>query len=260
MRQSFSRSGQVGIAIMLMMVIMSTVGFALATRASRDVQTSRQGQDAVQSFTAAEATIEEVLSQTELQLESAPSSGNFSEENLERSYSLVKQGEQTVDLEQGLTIEIPLSLPGQGVTGITNQQIAIEWTAAGTTDCSANPASLMVNIINASGVVRSIAAGGCSRNDNITVPSTPPTLLGRRLDITLSAGDTLIRVTPLYNDTPVLITGLAGFTLPTQQYQIIGRATTAESRETKAIQVDRTRDFAPTVLNYALISGTTITK
>jgi type II secretory pathway pseudopilin PulG len=259
----FAQSGQVGIAIILMMVVMSTVGFALATRASRDVQTSRQAQDAAQVFAAAEAIIESVLTQGETALELAPFDSNFTGiENIEGSYQVTVENEQTVPLQQGMIIEVPLSSPGQPSVNNAGNQIAIEW--AESTDCVDNPASIIVTVINVSGptpVGRSFASAGCDRGtDNIPVSPTAPTLLARRVLVTLVAGDVAVRITPLYNSTPVRITAAGSWTLPSQQYRIFSRAKNALGRETKAIEVERTRDFAPAILNYSLVSGNTITQ
>lgn len=248
---------------MLMMVVMSTVGFALAVRASRDVQTSRQGQDAVQTFSAAEAIIENVLAQGEAALETAPSGSVSDIENIEGSYTVTVESNQTLDLDQGVIVEVPLAAPGASPGNMNGNQVAVEWAEPGTiNNCDANPASVIITVINTAGVnpvARTIASAGCSRSDNIPVSNTAPTQLGRRIVVTLTTGDSLVRITPLYNNTPLFVTG-ANWTLPTQQYLIRSVARNTLGRETKAIQVDRTRDFSPSVLNYALVSGTTLIK
>lgn len=257
------RSGQIGIAVMLMMVVMSTVGFALAIRASRDVQTARQGQDAVQTFSAAEAIVEKVLAQGEVGLETA-STGTVSDiQNIEGSYTVTVSQNQTLELDQGVIVEVPLAAPGQSVGNMNGNQVAIEWAKPGSTgNCTQNPASLIVTVVNNAGptpVARTVASAGCSRSDNIPVSNTATTQLGRRIVVNLVTGDSVIRITPLYNSTPLFVTG-ANWTLPTQQYLIRSVARNTLGRETKAIQVDRTRDFAPSVLNYSLVSGTTLVK
>jgi hypothetical protein len=262
MQSRFAQSGQVGVAVILMMVVMSTVGFALATRASRDVQTSRQAQDAAQSFAAAEAIIESVLVQPQTALEQAPSDSDFDGiDNIEGSYTVTVLREQQLDLEEGMIIEVPLSAPGATPGNMAGNSVAVEW--AESTNCADDPASIVVSVVNATGpVTRHIASAGCNRTstDNIPVSGTAPTTgLSRRLVVPLANGDRVVRITPLYNGTPIRVMAAGSWgQLPSQQYRIISRARNAQGRENKAIQVDRTRDFAPSVLNYSLVSGNTI--
>lgn len=268
MSKTASQSGQIGVAIMLMMVVMSTVGFALATRASRDVQTARQAQDAVQTFAAAESIIEDILGRGEAYLAEEPSGSVNDIENIEGTFSVTAQPEQTIDLQEGMIVEVPLFEYGENPTNMNGNRVAVEW--AESTNCQDNPASIIVTVINTAGatpVARSIGAAGCNRDDNLDVPSTAPTQPGltRRVVVSLITGDSTVRVTPLYNSTPVFIEGShpsTAWELPTQQYRILAGARNdlAGGRESKAIQVERTRDFAPSVLNYSLVSGNSILK
>ncbi len=256
----FSQSGQVGVAVIFMMVLMSTVGFTLATRAARDVQTARQTQDATQAFTAAEAIVERVLSSSESDLEQEPSEDNYTDlENIEGSYRVSAESELDFRVAEGEVVEIPLFSPGNPPASMTGNSVAIEW--AESTDCSDEPASLIISVVNGTeSSLRTFASAGCDRgSDNIPISVASPTRFARRFVVPLQAGDTAVRVMPLYSETPVLAQAVGGWSeLPTQMYRISSQAQNAQGRETKAVQVDRSRDSAPGILNFALVSGSTI--
>lgn len=247
-------SGQVGIAVVLIMVILSTVGISLATRATRDVQTSRQSQEATQTFSAAESALEDILSKGQTYLEETSAGEYAGVENVNVNYSIAKETELTTELLEGSVAEID-------VTGGTDgQEVALEWSK--TTDCQQTPASLLVAIVNnASGtpVSRFASYAICDYNDGFTVVADNGLSLARRVIVTLQDGDQTIRITPVYNDTEVAVNG-QGWTLPTQQYTINSVAKNEAGRETKAIEVQRTNEFAPSILDYALVSGTNIIK
>jgi hypothetical protein len=79
------------------------------------------------------------------------------------------------------------------------------------------------------------------------------------VDITLQTGDKRMRITPVYNDTALLVQG-SGWTMPTQGYTITSVAHNAQGRETQAVQLQRSINGAPSILDFAVVSGTTILK
>lgn len=254
-RSVSSRSGQVGIAVILMMVVMSTIGFSLALRATSDIQTSRQSQEAAETFDAAESTIEYVLSQGEAFLETQPSGDYSAIPNVESAYEVTSRNSLDIDLKEGVTAEVDLGAP------LAGQQVNIEWGT--TVNCLDDPASLAFTIINTAGaapVARYSASALCSRTDNIPTTGTVGTTYIRRVTLTLQLGDSVLRITPLYNDTPVFVSGAGALTLPVQQFSILSVAQNTRGNEAKAIEVQRTKETAPTVLNYAVVSGTVVVK
>ncbi len=251
----FSQSGQVGIAVILVMVVMSTIGISLATRSSSDVRNARQSQEATQTFSAAEAALEEILSRDEAALEQTTTGEYTGVENVTVNYSVGTENELTTELLEGATAEINVS------SGSVGQEVIVQWSD--TTDCgSGSPASLLVSVINSSGaepVARHYGYAICDRSDGMELVATPGSEYSRQVAITLETGDAFIRVTPIYGDTDILVNG-NGWTLPTQEFTINSVARNELGRETKAIEVERTAEYAPTLLDYALISGTTIIK
>lgn len=249
-----TQSGQVGLAVILMMVLLSTVGISVATRATQGLQSSRQSEEATQTFSAAESALEELLSQGETYLSTINSGTYTGVENVDVNYTVDQEQRLNTELLEGDVAEIDIS------TSVAGNQVVIEWSD--TTDCAKDPAALMVIIINTSGaspVARYSAYTSCNRGDNFTLVNTAGTTLSRRATITLAAGDDYIRIMPVYNDTDIFVSG-GNWTLPTQQFTISSRAENARGRERKAIEVERSKEFAPNILDYGLVSGTSILK
>lgn len=254
MLNDFSQSGQVGIAVILVMVVMSTIGISLATRSATDVRTARQSQEATQTFSAAEAALEDILSRDQSYLESIDT-GQYSDvENVAVNYQVNRDTQLTTELLEGAVAEIDVS------SGTAGQQVAIEWSAS--SDCGTDPASLLIAIINTSGptpTARQYGYAICDRNDGFELVLSSGSLFSRQITLTLETGDQSIRITPVYSDSDILVSG-NGWTLPTQEFTIQSIAENLQGRETKAIEVERTTDYAPTILDYGLVSGTTIIK
>lgn len=250
----FYQSGQVGIAVILVMVVMSTIGISLATRSASDVRTARQSQEATQTFSAAEAALEDILSRDQSYLEQTEA-GQFSGiTNVDVNYSVGKQSELMTKLLEGSTAEIDVS------SGVASQEVLIEWSE--TADCGQSPASLLVSVVNNTGgtaVSRHYGFSICDRSDGLELTNTQGSEYVRQVAIALQSGDNKFRITPIYNDTDILVNG-NGWTLPTQEFTINSVAQNQLGRETKAIEVERTNEYAPAILDYALVSGTTIIK
>ncbi len=250
----FHQSGQVGIAVILIMVVMSTIGISLATRSSGDVRTARQSQEATQTFSAAESALEDILSRDQSYLEQTETGSFTGVENVDVNYTIGREAELTTELLEGSTAEIDVS------SGVAGQEVLVEWSDF--VDCGRSPASLFVSVVNSSGgvsVTRQYGFAICDRSDGFQLISTPGAGYLRQTAITLQDGDQRLRITPVYNDTDILVNG-NGWTLPTQEFTINSVAQNQLGRETKAIEVERTNAYVPTILDYALVSGTTIIK
>lgn len=246
-------SGQVGIAVLLIMVVMSTIGISLATRTSQDIQSSRQTQEATQTFSAAESALEEVLSQGQSYLENTPSGEYTKVENATVNYTVGKQGELSTELLQGAVAEVDLT------GGSAGNVVSIEWST--TADCANEPASLIVSVITggATPATRSYSYAICERSDGFALVNTPGGTYVRQVSVTLAENDRYLRLTPVYNDTRVLVNG-QGWTLGTQQFTVSSVARNTLGRETKAIEVQRSLDTVPAIFDHALVSGTSILK
>jgi len=267
MKDKAAQTGQVGLVILLVMVVVSTIGLSVASRSTQEVTISRQTQEAAKTFAAAESAIERVLS------ESADTSFIFDGSSQEMTFndiaadttvdvSIAKELKLDTVLKEGVTAEVD-------VTGAINgDTLRIEW--AKSRNCADNPSSLMVEIVNDNGTTsttRYQTVAPCDHGDNFTLIDTnnlayQGTTEALRYDLALTANDTKVRLVPVYADTTLVVAATGGWQLPPQQFKItsVGQNEAEGGRETKAVEVDRTQPYAPGILDYSLVSGTTITK
>jgi type II secretory pathway pseudopilin PulG len=263
-----AQPGQVGLIILLVMVVVSTIGLSVASRSTQEVSTVRQSQEAARTFAAAESAVERVLSEATTGSFTFPGDTqnlNYSdlapdtsvEVNIAKQYSLNNR------VEEGMMLVVD-------VTGaVTGNILRIEWGTSRV--CTDNPASLIIEVVKVvAGVpaTRYYTVAPCTNTiDNFTAINTnlaqyQGTQYAIRYSLTLQDNDVQVRVIPVYAATPMRAFAAGAWTLPPQQFRILSTGTnqTVGGRETKAVQVDRTQPIAPSILNFAMVSGTTIVK
>jgi type II secretory pathway pseudopilin PulG len=262
-----AQSGQVGLVILLVMVVVSTVGLSVASRSTQEITTSRQGQEATKTFAAAESAIERILSEASegsFSFEGNSQNQNFSDlaPDTTVSVDIAKQFSLNSRLQEGTIVEADVSGAADG------DVLRLEWGES--RNCADDPAALLVEILSVSGgnaQTRYGAISPCDRGDNFTVFDPDDSQYqgseqALRYDIGLAVGDARVRISPVYASTPLSLGGTGAWTNNAQQFTItaVGTNQAEGGRETKAIEVERTRPYAPSVLDYALVSGTTIVK
>lgn len=266
-----AQSGQIGLVVLLVMVVVSTIGLSVASRTTQEVTVSRQVQEASRSFAAAESAIERILSEE---------SGRFFD--FEGDVAQYSSQDETLQVQSDAEIEVEVEkqfeLEGQVEEGTaieilvdgaqTDNQLSLEWSD--TRNCDDNPASLVISITNETAGTtntRYLAVAPCDHSDNFEV--FDPNALEHqgedkalRYVITLNDGDQIVRVTPVYADTSILAAGIGDWLSVPQQYRIlsVGKNITEGGQETKAVEVERSQPITPYIFDYALISGSTIIK
>jgi hypothetical protein len=253
------QSGQVGVIILLIMVVILTIGLTVASRTTQESFLTTQNAESSRVFNAAEAGIEEALSTDLTALEASGEdsiSGSLSSvDDTEVNYSITKVRGLETKLFEGVAVALD-------VQGVANGQgLIIEWAKE---DCAADPAGLMASIYyDDSGTtrVRYQAIGNCARGDGFIQASTqaPGNAYRYRYVLNLQSGDEFVRLQPVYNDTVIRVGG-SSWTLPTQYYKIRSEASNTQGNETRIVEVNRTLPTAPSVMDYALYSGTTLIK
>ncbi len=267
MKLKTAQSGQVGLVIILVMVVVSTIGLSVAGRSTQEVTTTRQSQEAAKTFAAAESAIERVLS------DSADDSFSFSGDEHNVTFSdladatqvdvgIEKQYAFEERVKEGVTIEVDVS------NSIAGNILQIQWGTS--RNCADNPASLVVQIVKSAGAsatTRYITIGPCSHGDNFTsINPNDSNYWGSqyslKYNVTLQNNDDIVRIIPVYTDTPISVAAYGSWTLSPQQFRItsVGKNRAEGGRETKAVQVERSQPFAPGILDYAMVSGTTMVK
>lgn len=257
MQKKESQSGQAGLVVMLIMVVLLTLGISIASRSTQDVTQSTQEQETSRVFDAAEAGIEQALSGV---LTATDGNVNVDIGNgLLASYSVEEMNSLEVRLNEGHVVGVDLS----GYTG----DVTIQWSKV--SNCSTeDPASLEVSIFNSStNTVRRLAFAGCSHaGDQFISASNLPSWsvaagsapYSYSATVLIALGEDLMRIRPVYNDSHVKVSG--GVTFPVQYHRISSQATNPISGETRAVEVDRTFPTAPSIFDYVLFSGAGIAK
>lgn len=248
-----SQSGQIGVIILLLMVVMLTIGLSLASRSSQDLFLASQQAESTRVFNAAEAGIEEALS-TDLSFEGdtfSGSVGTISETNVD--YVIRKVNELETRLFQGVAVMIDLS-----GTRTNPENINIDWSKT-----SSNPASLIMAVYyDDAGTTRVRHYGLASINRGDGFLSAASGNFGGylyRTTFVVQPTDRFIRIWPVYNDTHLKVAG-DGWTMPVQYYNVRSEATNENGEETRVVEVNRTLSTAPSIMDYAVFSGTTLTK
>ncbi len=246
--------GQVGIILLLVSVVMLTVGISVVSRSSSDVNISSTNEVANRALDAAESGIENALSIDPATLPNAttlPLPGN--PDNITGTTQVAKQNILTATVEQGYVAGIDVSTAGKGA----GSPLIISW--AKDTIPANQAASLIVSVFSTnSPQVRRFYVGPNGRGDNFSAPSNgADTGYRHRINVTLANGDYLVRIRPMYYTADLRVRGT---NLPTQQYVVTSTAQSNVSKETKAVQVERSIPVPPAIFDYVLYSGTSITQ
>lgn len=235
-----------------------TVGVSVASRSTTNVSLSRQEEESNQVLNAAEAGVEKALSE---EIENLPfNANNVYEDNLtvdnkSVNFIIQKRNNLETQLFEGVTAQITLpTIP-------SNQTLQISWQKT----CNPEPASVMVTVYNNSGgnytsrtFAYNTACGNTPGGNGFTGTFAAGGYQGVA-NVTVQPGDVYARIKPLYANTDVLVTGAGGLNLPEQYYKIRSTATNDVGTEERAVEVNRTLPVAPSFMDYAIYSGTTIT-
>lgn len=251
----YDQSGQVGVITLLVMGVLLTMGLSVASNINRDLEISRQESETTRVFTGAEAGVEEALSNLEFEGDQTTGSVTTIDE-VTVDYTINRLYNLETRIFEGVTV-------GVDVTGAADGNILqIVWSKED--DCgSTDIASLLVGVYyNDAGTqrVRYYTASGCDRGDGFGTPSAV-NIDGyrRRLSLTLTSEDTLVRIKPLYSDAHIRVRPNS-WSLPEQGVSIRSQASSVPGQEVRSITVNRSLPTAPSVMDYALVSGTTILK
>jgi len=245
--------------IILIMMVLLTFGISLASRSTDEVALSQQEEESNRVFNAAEAGIEKALS-TDLSFvgnELRPTPTLIPNTNAVVDYAITKNQRLQTRLLEGTTAMVKL----KDATTALPATVNIDWSRD--SDCSAatKPASLIVSVYSISGgitAVRHLPFGACNRNDDIAIAGNGSSGYFRRAVVSTQASDDYMRIKAVYNDTDVLVA--ASSNLPVQAYQIRSEAKSQAGNETRTIQVVRTLPVSPSIFDYVVYSGTTLTK
>jgi len=259
-----AQSGQIGIIVVLIMVVLLTIGLSLASRTTKEVALSTQEQESTRVFDAAEVGVEQALS-TSLSFAgntftSSPLQPTGS--NATVTYTINKQFDLEMQIFQGYSAMIQLT---DATHPNPPPSLLIDWS---TEDCTNSAASLMVSIftvdtsVNPATVkVRYKTFEPCGRGNGFSAGGISGGQNGyfKRATIGLAPKDNFVRIKPIYNDTKMLVQASSG-QLPVQSYAIHSSGNNNNGTENRNVQVTRSLPTAPSIFDFNLFSGTTIVK
>lgn len=261
------QSGQIGIIVVLIMVVLLTIGLSLASRTTKEVALSTQEEESTRVFNAAEVGVEQALS-TNLAFAgdvytSNPISPTGS--NATVTYTINKQYQLEMQIFQGVSATIQLT---DTTHPAPPASLLIDWSKE--VDCATQaPAALLVSIYSvdktvtpADVKVRYETYEPCGRGNGFgTALTVGVDANGYRnhATIPLAANDTFMRIKPVYNDTKMLVHPSSG-QMPVQSYAIRSSGNNNNGTENRNVQVVRSLPTAPSIFDYVLFSGSTIVK
>lgn len=266
-----SQRGQVGLTVILIMVVVASVAMSAASRSSQELVLTRQSQEAYRTFSAAEAAVENILSQGEDYLLTNPA-GNFSLDDPNDQDRVLANVDYTVDsrdyietsLLEGSTAEMRLAQSG---STHTCTDLRILWGEEGEA-CGGNnePASLIITVTDtnaATPINRTVSLAGCDRGDGFLLAGVGSGGWPLEYSLPVASTETSVKITAAYEDTRIRVearNGGAACDIDSQQFIIQSLAQNAEGRESKGIEVTRTRNATPAIFDSTIFSGSTIIK
>lgn len=246
-----AQSGQVAVVVLLIMVVLLTIGLSIATRTTQEIFLSQQEAESSRVFNAAETGVEDALSQDFESLSGSYADTVTTVDDVTVNYTISPSSTLETRITEGLSAMVNLE---QAVSG----DLTVLW--ARESACNSR-ASLIFSVYYLSGGVvrvRHVAAGPNCRSDGFQVASNINidgyTL---RYALPVTTNDLFVRIKAVYNDTHFRVTGT---NLPDQFYQVRSEASNDLGDEQRTIQVTRTLSVAPSIMDYAVYSGSTILK
>lgn len=253
-----SRKGQVGIIILLIVVVMSTIGISVISRSTTDVSISNSAENANRALDAAESGAEQALANAAAlnPNDNQPVTGSITSiPNINVQYTVNKSDILDTVVEEGFSAA--LDVRGAPAGG----NLSINWSRQ--TACAGQtPASLVITIYATPGTspaYRKVYAGACAQTptDNFPIAGAGSNGFFRQTVVALNSTDALVRIRPVYNQTALRVASV-GWNLPVQQFQISATAQNTLSNETKALQVTLTLPAAPSIFDFTLFAGGSI--
>jgi len=241
------QSGQVALIVVLVMLVVGTIALSVASRSVLDVSISKQEENKIRAFSAAEAGIEDLLSAG---IASVGVGGQRTVGNITYNYQISEVGASGYVLDEplanGETIQINVD-PAQA-TGLT-----VYW----------DNASLELSAFKTDGSIERVALNpaGSSITNGFTTAASGVTFQDKtyisRYDFNSLTSYSYIRIRALYNSTALAVAPIDG-TLPAQAYNV--KVNTGEGESAAAVEIVQSIGYQPGIFDYTLWSGGGLTK
>lgn len=265
-----SQSGQAGVIVLLISVVMVTVGLSIANRSVTDVRLSLQEEETTRAFDAAEAGVEDALRKDLSALVGTPQTIDVG--GVPATYMVSGENQMDVELMEGETVEVRLD----GL--VAGDELGIWWGSSDENCISGDlleTAAIVVSIFNVSNNnIRRMPFDSCGRSNNFSVADDVH-LGGSGYYSKIEASDNafvrlldnsedLMRIRVVYGPLPTereTRVHVEGTTtpLPEQYYRITSEASTP-GRETRAVEVTRTIPGPQSIFDFAVFTGGSLSK
>ncbi len=255
------QSGQVGIIVLLISAIILVIGLSIASRTIKESQSTITQEDSARVFNTAESGIQQALGNI-FQFESdqnatLPEDFSFEDANLNQ-VSITSEQSFEAFLPEKNVLEIKI---------VDNQtgDINFNWSKS---SCDQGAANLLVShyFTNAGTYdVNYYLIGNCpsySDQNLISVDTSTMTDYKFAHSITVSAADNqnaFIRIMPVGRGTDLNVEAATGL-ISNAQYTILSLAQMPDGSSAKAIEVKRSIPSAPAFMDFALVSGGSLSK
>lgn len=257
----FRQSGQVGVIVLLISAIILVVGLSIANRTIKETQTTVAQEDSARVFSTAESGIQQALGNI-FQFESdqnatLPEDFSFEDANLNQ-VSITSEQNFEAFLPERNVLEIRI-IAGQ--TGNVN----LNWSKS---TCDQGAANLLVShyFLNAGAYdVNYYMIGNCpsySDQNLISANASTMTAYNFAYNVPISTDNNqgaFLRIIPLSRGTDLHVGAAAGL-ISHAQYTILSLAQMPNGSSAKAIEVKRSIPSAPAFMDFALVSGGSLTK
>ncbi|PIR59316.1 MAG: hypothetical protein COU69_00970 [Candidatus Pacebacteria bacterium CG10_big_fil_rev_8_21_14_0_10_56_10] len=253
------QAGQAGVITLLTMVVILTIALSLGTRTTQDLSLSRQQAESSRVFNAAEAGVEDALSQIKATGTTGPT--NVTIDNTTVSVTTAQLNRFDSFVFEGNTVTVDLTGAAGGDT------VRLRWDKR--SNCATDqqldkPASLVVSIFyQDAGTTRVRHQGleACDHGDGFET-STAIDIDGMRWQrgVSLPAEPLFMRVRPVYNDTHLKVEAVGGWSLPAQGFKVRSQAGNDLGDEVRIVEADRSLETSPSIFDFTLYSGTSLIK
>ncbi len=259
--KSWRQSGQAGLIVVLLAVVVLTIGLSLFVRTTRQADITTQQEEAARIFNAAETGVEKALATI---LNTEQTNGDFAaianqeillnDNQAKVALEVSPENKLETYLDQGSTAELSL---------VTTDPITIMWSK---TTCAQSPAALIISISNTDPNTsakttryEAVKGTGCSSGKNFTEANAGSAPYQFAYTLALVDGDTMARIEPIFSGTDITATGLS---VNRGQFVVTSKAqdNSGGSQQAKAIEVKRTLSTPPSFMDYTVYSGSSVTK
>ncbi|MFH0943149.1 MAG: hypothetical protein V1810_03175 [Candidatus Beckwithbacteria bacterium] len=252
------QQGQAVLIVLLVVAVALGFGLSIISQSITDVQITGHSEESVRAFNAAEAGIEEALTNLSGLLLIGGSS-SMSVDNIEVDYSVEEASFVETIVRENDVAEVVLGGADTLTINWVESSNELENPEESCNGVSGGaPASLLISVIDVNGNVQRTAINACNLDaenglTRVGVSDGEDGYL-KKYSLAVGPNDERVRIRPLYNQATIRVTGT---NLPVQTY-IIDSSAQSPTLESKAIQVSRSVSAVPAIFDFVLFSGTNI--